>query len=1101
MTTSMAAQNLWETALAPVDGLAGSGQSHALKPLWQMFEQAVVRYGERTAVTCGEDRLSYRELDAEADRLARRLRSLGVGPDALVGVFLERSTRAIVALVAVLKAGGAYLPLDPAYPRERVETIVEDAKPAVMLTEERLLNKLPPHEAQVICLDRDEIADTADESARVEAGSGLENLAYVIYTSGSTGKPKGVMVTHANVARLLSATEDWFHFDERDVWTLFHSLAFDFSVWEIWGCLLTGGTLVVVPFSVSRSPEDFYELLVKERVTVLNQTPSAFYQLMTVDQARRSAELALRVVVFGGEALNFSALRPWFEVHGDRKPRLINMYGITETTVHVTYREVSAAEAVSGAKSLIGAPISDLQLYLLDEDRKPVSAGEVGEIYVGGGGVARGYLNRPELNAERFLADTFSAVPGARLYKSGDLARMLPDGEIEYLGRGDGQVKIQGFRIEVGEVEAAIVGYPAIREARVTAHTDAAGTKRLVAYYVARDGAPVAARELSGYLVAKLPPWMIPSVYTAIAVFPLTPHGKVDYAALPEPVVGSAESDAEAPESDLEEQVTAVWRQVLGADRVGLDDNFFDIGGTSLLLVSVHSKASGAFEQENSGCRYVWVHDCADAGWATKRRGCSFRIEQFDAGPDTGSGAEPGTQAAGGVCASQGDEEGGSMSSPELNNLINPENENVLDGIAIIGMAGKFPGAPDLEVFWANIAAGKDTIAHFSRAELEARDRASLEFGPDYVAAHGVLEGAEMFDAGFFSISPRDADFLDPQHRLFLESCWNALEDGGYDPAQFGGQIGVFGGCSLNTYLLANIAADRGFLDELTGNYQVGEFQAALGNDKDFLCTRVAYKLNLRGPCLTVQAACATSLVAICQAAQSLLTYQCDMALAGGVSVTFPQHRGYTYQDGSMGSRDGRCRPFDADATGTVFGHGVGVVLLKRLEDAVNDGDRIDAVIRGFAVNNDGAAKVGYMAPGVDGQAAVIAAAQAMAGISADEISYVEAHGTATRLGDPVEVAGLTKAFRASTERNGFCALGSVKANIGHLDAAAGVSGLIKTVLAMRHQTIPPNANFTSPNPNIDFAKTPFYVRREALPWQPAMDGALRGSARLAWAA
>ena len=418
--------------------------------------------------------------------------------------------------------------------------------------------------------------------------------------------------------------------------------------------------------------------------------------------------------------------------------------------------------------------------------------------------------------------------------------------------------------------------------------------------------------------------------------------------------------------------------------------------------------------------------------------------------------------------------------------MSSPENEDRLEGVAIIGMSGKFPGAPNLDVFWANVAAGKDTIAHFSRAELEAKDRASLEFGPDYVAAHGVLEGAEMFDAGFFGISPRDADFLDPQHRLFLETCWNALEDGGYDPARFPGQIGVFGGCSLNTYLLANLAGGREFLDELTGNYQVGEFQATLGNDKDFLCTRVAYKLNLRGPCLTVQAACATSLVAICQACQNLLTYQCDMALAGGVSITIPQHRGYVYQEGSMGSRDGHCRPFDADATGTVFGHGVGVVLLKRLEDALADGDRIDAVIRGFAVNNDGSAKVGYMAPGVDGQAGVIAAAQAMAGISADEITYVEAHGTATPLGDPVEVSALTKAFRASTQRNAFCALGSTKANIGHLDAAAGVSGLIKTVLAMRHKTIPPTANFKQPNPRIDFASTPFYVSRDARPWQPA---------------
>jgi amino acid adenylation domain-containing protein len=573
--------------------LERGAEQRELMPLWRSFDQVVTTHRGRVAVSCGDQQITYDQLSDRAELLARHLRELGVGPEVLVGVFLERSIDAIVALVAVLKAGGAYLPLDPAYPRERVETILGDARPLVMLTEKKLLDKLPPHGARVVCLDRDDISGPDEMDVAVESRSGSGNLAYVIYTSGSTGKPKGVMVTHANVARLLSATEAWFHFDERDVWTLFHSLAFDFSVWEIWGCLLTGGKLVVVPFAVSRSPEEFYELLVKERVTVLNQTPSAFYQLMTVDQARRSAELALRVVVFGGEALNFSALRPWFERHGDRKPRLINMYGITETTVHVTYREVNASETGGGAKSLIGVPIPDLQLYLLSDDRQPVKAGEVGEIYVGGAGVARGYLNRPELNAERFIADSFSEITGARLYKSGDLARMLPDGEIEYLGRGDGQVKIQGFRIEVGEVEAAIVGHPAICEARVTAHTDAAGTKRLVAYYVAENGLPVAARELSAHLGAKLPPWMVPSVYMPVETFPLTPHGKVDYAALPAPTVGSvvdAESADDKISTNLEEQVAAVWREVLGAEHVGLEDNFFDIGGTSLLLVSVHAK-------------------------------------------------------------------------------------------------------------------------------------------------------------------------------------------------------------------------------------------------------------------------------------------------------------------------------------------------------------------------------------------------------------------------------------------------------------------------------------------------------------------------------
>jgi amino acid adenylation domain-containing protein len=583
--------------------LERGAEQRELMPLWRSFDQVVTKHGGRVAVSCGDQQITYDQLSDRAELLARHLRELGVGPEVLAGVFLERSIDAIVALVAVLKAGGAYLPLDPAYPRERVETILGDARPLVMLTEKKLLDKLPPHGARVVCLDRDDISVPDEMDASVESRSGSENLAYVIYTSGSTGKPKGVMVTHANVARLLSATEAWFHFDERDVWTLFHSLAFDFSVWEIWGCLLTGGKLVVVPFAVSRSPEEFYELLVKEWVTVLNQTPSAFYQLMTVDQARRSAELALRVVVFGGEALNFSALRPWFERHGDRKPRLINMYGITETTVHVTYREVNTGETGGGAKSLIGVPIPDLQLYLLSDDRQPVKAGEVGEIYVGGAGVARGYLNRPELNAERFIADSFSEITGARLYKSGDLARMLPDGEIEYLGRGDGQVKIQGFRIEVGEVEAAIVGHPAIREARVTAHTDAAGTKRLVAYYVAENGLPVAARELSAHLAAKLPPWMVPSVYMPVETFPLTPHGKVDYAALPAPTVGSvvdAESADDKISTNLEEQVAAVWREVLGAEHVGLEDNFFDIGGTSLLLVSVHAKLQALLNRKIS---------------------------------------------------------------------------------------------------------------------------------------------------------------------------------------------------------------------------------------------------------------------------------------------------------------------------------------------------------------------------------------------------------------------------------------------------------------------------------------------------------------------
>ena len=410
--------------------------------------------------------------------------------------------------------------------------------------------------------------------------------------------------------------------------------------------------------------------------------------------------------------------------------------------------------------------------------------------------------------------------------------------------------------------------------------------------------------------------------------------------------------------------------------------------------------------------------------------------------------------------------------------------DQLLEGVAIIGMAGQFPGAANVEAFWENVVAGKVSISRFAPSELEARSSAAIESGPDYVPARGVLEEPGMFDAEFFGISPRDAESMDPQHRIFLEACWNALEDAGYDQSTYAGQIGLFGGCSLNTYLLANLCHNRAFIDEVTGNYQVGDFRSFMGNDKDFLTTRVAYKLNLRGPCMSVASACATSLVAICQASQSLLTYQCDMALAGGVSVTFPQKRGHLYSEGSIGSKDGLCRPFDAAASGTVFSHGAGVVLLKRLEDAVADRDHITAVIRGFGVNNDGSMKAGYMAPGVDGQAGVIAAAQAMAGVNARSIAYIEAHGTATPLGDPIEVAALTKAFRLSTEDSGFCAIGTAKANVGHLDAAAGVAGVIKTAISLHRRVLPPLAQFNSPNPNIDFANTPFYVNREQTVWR-----------------
>ena len=408
---------------------------------------------------------------------------------------------------------------------------------------------------------------------------------------------------------------------------------------------------------------------------------------------------------------------------------------------------------------------------------------------------------------------------------------------------------------------------------------------------------------------------------------------------------------------------------------------------------------------------------------------------------------------------------------------------DLLNSIAIVGMAGRFPGARNIAEFWRNLCAGVDSITHFEESELEDSFGDEIRRAANFVKARPILEGVELFDAPFFAMYAREAELTDPQHRLFLEISWEALEDAGYDPATYQGAIGVFAGSSPNTYFLNNVCADRRTIEEFTSNYQVGCYPMLLGAGADFLATRVSYKLDLKGPGLTLQTACSTSLLAIAKACQSLLLYETDMALAGGVSITFPQKRGYQHLEGGMVSADGTCRPFDADASGTIFGSGAGAVLLKRLEDAQRDGDQIYAVIRGSGVNNDGASKVGFTAPSVQGQAAVIEMALAASGVDARSISYVECHGTATPMGDPIEVAGLTKAFAATTPDLQFCALGSVKSNVGHLDAAAGVAGVIKTALALKYQTLPPSLHYRRPNKQIDFAKTPFFVNDKLTAW------------------
>ena len=560
----------------------------------ETFEKQVNLRGSALAVKSGNQSVSYLKLNQRANRLAHHLREKGVQQGQLLPLFVERSIDMVVGILACLKAGAAYVPIDPMTPDERVNFIIADVcangKYCMVLSQGALLNRIQGQfeKLDIICVD-DEQNFKIYPDYNLAIAHKMEDPAYVIYTSGTTGKPKGVVVSHSNVSRLFKNSEDLFHFSDQDVWTLFHSFSFDFSVWELWGALLYGGKLVVIPQHVSRATEDFYQLLIDEQVSILNQTPSAFSQLIAVDQIRQE-KLALRQVIFGGEALDFSTLKIWVERHGLEQPVLINMYGITETTVHVTYYKLQQKD-LERHQSVIGVPLPDLQAFVLDSFFAPVPKGVVGELFVGGAGVAKGYLNRPELSAEKFIRKEIPGVGEQYLYRTGDLVRTLDQGKLEYLGRIDDQVKIRGFRIELGEIEFNINAIPMVRENIVLIKSDLQDEPAIVAYVAVDKIEEIFPSDLRSALVGRLPEYMIPKAFVLMERLPLTVNGKVDKQALPMPDWSSLSShEYISPRNETENALADIWSEVLKIGSVGIYDNFFEIGGHSLLATQIVSR-------------------------------------------------------------------------------------------------------------------------------------------------------------------------------------------------------------------------------------------------------------------------------------------------------------------------------------------------------------------------------------------------------------------------------------------------------------------------------------------------------------------------------
>jgi len=1012
-----------------ITGKINTESTNDSKLIHQLFERQKIKTPDAPAVIFGDKKLTYSELSKKSDELAAAI--YAASPNSLVaGVSTFRCVETIISVLAILKAGKAYLPLDPDYPQDRLQQIVSDSGIDVCLSISTQKNLFEPLGIKVLNSDK----QYGNPSKEIPLS---KSAAYVLYTSGSTGTPKGVSMGHGALANLLSwqqknsASAPGFN-------TLqFAPLTFDVSFQEIFATLTNGGTLVLVDETMRVDPTRLLNYIEDNKVNRIFLPFVVLQYLTEAADAEKHFPACLKEVMTAGEQLKITpqVVRFFSALPGCV---LYNQYGPTETHV-VTQLKLEGDAAQWPPLPSIGVAIDETEILILDEELKRVPYGETGELCVSGLSLADGYLNRPEMTAEKFILWQETEDKTTRIYKTGDLARYMPDGNIDYLGRRDTQVKIRGNRVELGEIEVLINQLNNIQQAIVVAREDVPGQKRLVAYMVSANDKPDT-EHVRKSIEQQLPDFMHPSAYVWLSELPKTTSGKVDRKNLPKPDFKRPELDTlyKAPSTPAEKNITNIWTELLLLDKIGVDDNFFQLGGNSLLAL----KSVAALK-----------HQFAYEVPITK-------LYQFP----TVSGIAKLISGANKTAA---------VSVKEKKAKDKGANRD----IAIIGMAGRFPGANTLEEYWALLTEGREAISFFSDAELDPSIPSSIKNDPAYVKARGLMDKANEFDAAFFGFNPRSAELMDPQQRIFLELAWEVLEGSGYLPQKYSGLVGVFAGCGYNTYYTNNVLAHRDIIEK------TGEFNVRALNEKDYIATRTAYQLNLKGPAVAVYSACSTSLLAIAQAVSSIRDGQCDVALAGAASITSPLKSGHFYEEGSIMSKDGHCRPFDAEATGTVFSDGAGAVLLKSLEDAKRDGDTIYAIIKGIGINNDGADKGSFGGPSAEGQAGAIAMAIDDSGIPASAISYVEAHGTATPLGDPIEIEGLSLAFGAQEQKQ-YCAIGSVKSNLGHLTSASGVAGLIKTVLALHHQQMPPTLFYKNLNPNINLDDSPFYINGSLKNWE-----------------
>ncbi len=1073
------------------------------KCMHELFKEKVKQYPDKIAVLYKDENLTYLQLEERASRLASFLNQTGVRRGSLVGIFIERSLDMLVGLLGVLKSGGTYVPIDPIYPSERILHMIEDADIKIVLTQEQIQHRLPKSNAKTVCLDTewDVICkDSSRSSSRKyysysNKNTVPEDSAYVIFTSGSTGRPKGVEVTHRGLTNFLCSMKKCPGFTKEDRILALTTICFDIAGLELYLPLITGGEVEILPTEIARDGFALKERIENSAATVVQATPATWEMLL---EAGWNKKVAVKILC-GGEALSAGLAQKLL----DRSSEVWNMYGPTETTIWSSISKIISDDDIT-----IGQPIGNTQFYIVDEHLNPVPDGLTGELCIGGDGLAKGYFNHPDLTHEKFVSSPFSI--DAKIYRTGDSAKYLTDGRVVCLGRIDNQVKLRGFRIELGEIESMLEKMSHVKKAVVVVKEDESGYKSLAAFLQPnKDKSLIAANKHNEALRGFLPDYMIPSAYFYMETLPLTLNLKVDrkiLAAIPisqlmekygykkmnnnGEVQNNQMNGRAANRKDENGEITKEFARdlmeiIAGIVKIPVREIDYGIplgeyGYNSIRFTALSKRLKDTYN--------IFITPAQFYTYTTSKSLTSFIWSNYK--------QELQPYYAKESVNLESVEKLKDRKIPSIAFNKSSEKENVKqqqwkkEPVAIIGMSGMFPQSPDLDTFWNHIVNQKDLITEIPWERWDSSNyfvKKAKDNHKSYSKWGGFLEDLDKFDAAFFNISPREAEQMDPQQRIFLETVWKAIENSGYKASALSGtKTGVYVGAVNSDYwdimMCSGLEAD---------SYSIS------GNINCVIANRISYLLNLQGASASIDTACSSSLVAIHRAVAAIQNGDCDMAITGGVNVILNPFTHIALSANGMLSTDGRCKTFDSQANGYVRGEGVGALILKPLSKAIADGDNIHAVIKGSYENHGGRTN-SFTAPNPNAQADLLINAYKEAEIDPSTVTYIEAHGTGTSLGDPIEINGLKMAFEKLHEEWGisaaekYCGLGSVKCNIGHLEAGAGVAGLLKIILAMNKGILPGMIHFKEQNPYIDLEGSPFFIVSETQEWKSLTDTAGR---------